>query len=481
MKLRLCSFTLLCTVLLSMVAISCSKEETYSIVVPSESILLTMPGQSGTTDFDASNISSIDVTSTPKGWKVDNIDMYAGTITVTAPSTFDNEEEVDGTVSLKCYTPIGTTMSISIYVAILQNKDVDYTSAPANCYIASKPETRYKFNPYIGGSTTILDTHSVEILWESELNLIKYLDLRDGVASFYLESAVDDDDKPLNKVTPGNAIIGARNAAGEIIWSWHIWVTNSDPTAEVINLNGKTLMNLNLGADCNSEGDGDHDKIKGSYGLYYQWGRKDPFIGPRYWNFDYNDNEHMYLPSEDSVVLKHVASSAESGTTEWGIANPVSIILGNPDNGYDWLYSHHDDTLWSSTHKTDQDPCPAGWRVPDSSIYASLTITSVDDEMDWQAAQPMYGWHLEDTTSGNKFFFAAAGRRNYLDGRLDIVNDDPTRPIPWAGYYWTSSTDGDNSVAMFFDLNSATRTWNGFDSSRSMKRANAMPVRCVKE
>ena len=76
---------------------------------------------------------------------------------------------------------------------------------------------------------------------------------------------------------------------------------------------------------------------------------------------------------------------------------------------------------------------------------------------------------------------AAQGRRNYLDCRLDIFNDDETLPVPWSGYYWTVTTAGTDAKALYFDLNTATRTWNSIDPSRSMQRANAMPVRCVRE
>jgi hypothetical protein len=104
--------------------------------------------------------------------------------------------------------------------------------------------------------------------------------------------------------------------------------------------------------------------------------------------------------------------------------------------------------------------------------------------MDWQDAQGMYGWNLVDIDDNSKsYFFTAQGRRNYIDGRLDIVNDDKTRPIPWAGYYWTASTTANGMAeAMFFDLNSQTRaTWNAFEPAREMQRANALPIRCVKE
>jgi uncharacterized protein (TIGR02145 family) len=160
----------------------------------------------------------------------------------------------------------------------------------------------------------------------------------------------------------------------------------------------------------------------------------------------------------------------------------MSLIKGNKDNAYDWLCEGHNDNLWSSTTKSVNDPCPAGWRLPDASLFANLTIDASYDEMAWAELQPIYGLKLVDSETAAEYFFTAQGRRNYLDCRLDIINDDPTRPVPWSGYYWTTTpaTDG-NAKALYFDLNTATRTWNGFEAARDMHRANAMPVRCVKE
>ena len=94
----------------------------------------------------------------------------------------------------------------------------------------------------------------------------------------------------------------------------------------------------------------------------------------------------------------------------------------------------------------------------------------------------MYGWHLVDVNDNSKsFFFTAQGRRNYLDGRLDNMNVNDELPVPWSGYYWTATTDGDNAKALYFNLNTNTRTWNGIETDRSMQRANALPVRCVKK
>jgi uncharacterized protein (TIGR02145 family) len=178
--------------------------------------------------------------------------------------------------------------------------------------------------------------------------------------------------------------------------------------------------------------------------------------------------------------LKYVESS-EGGSIEWCNANPLSIVIGNPDNAYDWISNGHDDALWSASSKTNNDPCPAGWRVPDSKVYEALTILAKDDAMSWEEAQPMYGWWLEDTATGDAHFFSGAGRRNYLDGRLDNMNTNYELPVPWSGYYWTTSVDGDNAKALYFNLNTNTRTWNGIETNRSMQRANALPIRCVRE
>ncbi len=101
--------------------------------------------------------------------------------------------------------------------------------------------------------------------------------------------------------------------------------------------------------------------------------------------------------------------------------------------------------------------------------------------MDWMQAKKMYGWHLEDTSTGKTYFFTAGGRRNYFDGRLDNVNSNPDRPLPWTGYYWSCNVSGDDARCMFFDLNTVTRTYNGYEPHHNLQRANATPLRCVKQ
>ena len=466
------------------IMMSCSKDETKSIIVPSRSIFVSMYGEMGSTSFDSSNITSLEPTSTPKGWEVINIDMYNSTITVKAPSleAISKEEAVEsGTLTLKAYTPTGATKTVDIFIAVVP-KEVNYYDTPANCYVACEPKVRYIFNPMIGGNNVQLATSYIKLLWQSEIGLIKYLDMRENKAIFYLNPEKDDDNNDVDSVVPGNALIGAYDADGNLIWSWHIWVTNNDPMADenTFTIGGATMMNHNLGADTNNEGDSDNDAIGRSYGMYYQWGRKEPIPGPNDWNFSLNYDMVLYDYNDYEAHIGYVESS-EGGSIEWTTVNPLNIILGNPDNDYDWLNNGHDNDLWSAAKKSNNDPCPAGWMLPDSSLFESLTIAASDDNLLWEDAQKMYGWWLEDTETGDTHFFSAAGRRNYLDGRLDNMNVNEELPVPWSGYYWSATTDGNYAKALYFNLNTNTRTWNGIETARSMQRANAMPVRCVKQ
>ena len=124
-------------IVVSAIVTSCSREESNELTVPSHSILVAAPGDSGTTTFDSRNISSLIPVSVPKGWTVISVDMYNSTITVKSPSSFDNEEVESGTMTLNGYTPTGNIKTVSVYLAIVSN-EIDYTDKHANCYIATE-------------------------------------------------------------------------------------------------------------------------------------------------------------------------------------------------------------------------------------------------------------------------------------------------------------------------------------------------------
>lgn len=69
---------------------------------------------------------------------------------------------------------------------------------------------------------------------------------------------------------PGNALVAIRDTEGTILWSFHLWIS---PVETVLYPNGYYVLDRNLGARSNTKGE------ISSWGLYYQWGRKDPMPG----------------------------------------------------------------------------------------------------------------------------------------------------------------------------------------------------------
>ena len=112
-------------------------------------------------------------------------------------------------------------------------------------------------------------------------------------------------------------------------------------------------MDRNLGATSATPGS------VGALGLFYQWGRKDPFLGSRSISSSTKAASTLSWPS-------NVSSNSSDGTIAYATAHPTTFITCNSSND-DWYYtgsSSTDNTRWQSS-KTIYDPCPPGWRVPD--------------------------------------------------------------------------------------------------------------------
>ena len=132
----------------------------------------------------------------------------------------------------------------------------------------------------------------------------------------------------------------------------------------------------------------------------------------------------MYSGSGSRVYLKMSESSAETGTMEYAIRNPLVFITGVADTDNDWLWSGRSDQLWSAddnvADKSVNDPCPYGWRVAPSGAFDNLAIVGTPAVGD----EAKYGWTLTDGNAES--FFIGAGRRRYDNGKiLNIYNPLP--------------------------------------------------------
>ena len=330
------------------------------------------------------------------------------------------------------------------------------SSASANCYIVSKTGL-YKFNTVKGNSTASVGTvASAAILWESfgtdaapEVpDLISGFCYKNGYIAFQTADTFKE----------GNAVIAAKDADGNILWSWHIWFTDK-PQGQVYYNGAGTMMDRNLGATSATPGD------VGALGLLYQWGRKDPFLGSSSISSNTVAKSTITWPSA-------VSSDSSKGTIAYATANPTTFIAHNRKN-YDWYYtgsSSTNNTRWTTSEKDKSiyDPCPVGWRVPDggsSSVWSTALGSSLSFDNTYNSTNE--GMNFSGKFgSASTIWYPASGGRNSNDGSLYYVGN--------LGYYWSASPTGYYAYNLYF-------AYTGDFGLSYDYRALGRSVRCLQE
>lgn len=332
----------------------------------------------------------------------------------------------------------------TVYRVTVNISELSVARVPsANSFVVNPGET-LAFYPYYrvetGGGydfTTYLDPtgengekiDKVEILWQTQdcigdnsdgdlVWIAPNSETHDGYEKIYVKTQKE-----------GNALVVARNSSGDIIWSWHIWVTSNDPANEANaqtyytyawdedgikyndeRISGYQIMPCNLGALKNTPDD--DDDLPNTYGMLYQWGRKDPFppltnhghtsttADGGYVAHDYtvantqvlyaNDNktEVDKTNTEDNTKLFHSISGThineESDGITYTIQNPTVFLCGtyevnqsetdgtnhdgnnsltyvqtlsNYINGGAWSEDDHDNKLWGGLEITSEMKC----------------------------------------------------------------------------------------------------------------------------
>lgn len=246
----------------------------------------------------------------------------------------------DITSKLTDFTPSAETHVSSIPTS--EAVDLGATET-ANCYIVTRPGI-YSFKAVKGNSAEALGSiGSAELLWETWGTTEK-------VAVNSVISAVDfEKDQVYFRVAqdfhPGNAVIAVRNDMGAIMWSWHIWIPETPLSEDFYGHSRRKSMSRNLGALVDASVDGASPE---SAGLFYQWGRKDPFPGTG----DFTTGK----PAE--VAGQKMTLFGGQMTTSKALKNPTAFA----DFDGNWNGATNED-LWYST-KTIYDPCPPGYKVP---------------------------------------------------------------------------------------------------------------------
>ena len=306
------------------------------------------------------------------------------------------------------------------------------TQDHANCYVIYEPGI-YKFSAVQGNTETPVGAADhAEILWETFCNDAE-ITARSVVkgASYDPESGYVCFQVP-DPVRPGNALIAVVDKNDKILWSWHIWIPATPISADTYNFGGYKMMSRNLGALVDTQSGAPADPR--SFGLLYQWGRKDPFLGAK----AIDSTEPVSFAGTPMTVVEGEIAPEES------IDKPTTLI--NVDGA--WA-TGNDNMMWgdvereSSAKKSVYDPCPAGYRIPGRkhfSIFqndgtglagwnydAANAVVLIGSPV---AAFPICGYMNHDGTLVNGSAIVWDARNDYENGKVSYcmyIGDNNSR------------------------------------------------------
>ncbi len=378
------------------------------------------------------------------------------------------------TVTQTSYNPLSEAVNLS-------------AEGTANSYIVA-PGSKAYFTCNVKGNSTesVGDVNGVKLVWQSEKGLIKSLSLKATDNAVLVECGENS----------GNAVVAVTDA-GEILWSWHLWVVDYAPEESLYkteaNASGTSwsFMDRNLGATSVEKGTFDKNA-----GLIYQWGRKDPFpaaVSFTVQNEDYSyeaDGEPVLYDIEGNELPKISSKASSRGTIALGIANPdvfykvVSVNTGEKDEYDEDIYENvprssdwsdvSDDDAWGgvSQKKSVYDPCPVGYKVPVCDADGNTPYAwMVYKEMVWDTEN--YGATM------NGQWFPTIGTRVYASGGLNYPQATPYSGM-WIGTAGKASSDLDTYPSLYGQYMFIINGRRTFKVNKDI-RSQGMNVRCVAE
>lgn len=255
--------------------------------------------------------------------------------------------------------------------------------------------------------------------------------------------------------TGGSGVIAAYDSSDNILWSWHVWVTDYHPDAtgnvdvqEPLTKrklkftygnhpDQRPMMDRNLGAMAGyaKAPTLDVEKFK-AHGFQYQWGRKDPYPS----SYSNKPIKTVNLPAKITEPIVGIMSLYGSDGVKFLPFDPsyngragYQMAYRNPLTAYKPSGSQYwftDDVTSSisgawATVKTVHDPCPAGWRVAKAEEYYSLF-----SDKGYNGTLPSYS-----TNNMNMSNYNTQGADKGFVLRYDETDQSKTTYFRLCGYY----------------------------------------------
>lgn len=248
----------------------------------------------------------------------------------------------------------------------------------------------------------------------------------------------------------GNAVIAVKDNTGATVWSYHIWVS------EVNDLNafdGTTIIDRHLGATSTTI------DSKDAFGLFYQWGRKDPF-DRKLDNSKTSSKAEGELKAYSSLCsanVKWTAKSEENATIGYTIAHPDEFLYTvGGGTSVDW-HATQINNLWGHNGdgdvKTFYDPCPEGYRVVSSSFISLIKDNNAADKTGCAANNG----YIMNIGEGVTSYFPLTGVLGLVNtgAKPESARIGTLQLVDFRGYVWVNSALGDGHAEGLY-YNNAT-------------------------
>ena len=362
------------------------------------------------------------------------------------------------------------------------NYDLSQGGETANCYVISAPGT-YKipliygnarnadglensacFNntsPYVNYKGTAITNMwlktdgtptSGELVWKDvETDIVS--DLAVSSDKQYLTFRVSAD-----AIKQGNAVVAVKDGEGQIMWSWHLWFTESEALSTIAfnNADGETqhFTRDNLGCVFDSYTGTSYTVPRRVRVTVTQTGSNqtasfEVIQNPGTSNVTFHDTKYQFgrkdaFSGSDAGAPAFIAG----GTTYQSAIQTPGVFYSMSSTPYDWCSTTYNNA-WavgntstssvstSAINKSVYDPCPAGFKMPGSNAFTGFSTSN---------GVMAKGYTFTDSSNGSSVFFPAAGLRSII-GELSSVG--------WSGNYWSAvPRNADTALCLaFFTVN----------------------------